>query len=469
MKKRLALFALILSALAAQAMANIYLPSVFQDHMVLQRNAAVTVWGFAHAGEEIQVTPAWSGETVTLKTPPDGHWSLTLQTPDAGGPYTIEFQGYNHLTLNDVLIGEVWLCSGQSNMEMSVNWGQHGPKVDNGEAEKANADYPEIRIFQVPHFTAKTPQNNVIADWKLCTPDSMADSSAVAYFFARELYRELGVPVGLIEAAWGGTPIEIWAPAERINNDPALALEAAKITPVEWGPVTPGAAYNAMIYPVIPYKVRGALWYQGEANVENADSYDILLKALVDGWRAAWDDDFPFYYVQIAPWTYGGFQGARVRDAQRRALSLIDHSGMVVISDIGDINDIHPGNKLDVGKRLAAWALADTYHVSGAVPSGPLFREMNVEKNRIRISFDYAEGLTSTDGAPLGFFEIAGKDRCFYPATAVVENDTVLVSAPEVKHPVAVRFAYANTAVPNLTNATGLPASCFRTDDWPVE
>jgi len=468
LNKKLVCFSLALFAFAANALANVYLPSVFQDHMVLQRNTAVTIWGFAHAGEDVTVTPSWSSEAVKVKTPANGHWSIVLKTPDAGGPYTIEFQGYNYIALKDVLIGEVWVCSGQSNMDMSVNWGNFGPHVLNGKEEKNNANYPGIRIFRIPHFSAEAPQLNVPAEWKLCTPDVMANSSAVAYFFAREIHKKLGVPVGIVQAAWGGTPIEIWTPAEKIRNDPYLNKESAKITPIEWGPVEPGVSFNAMIKPVIPYTIRGALWYQGEANVENAEAYDRMLKAMSDGWRDAWGYDFPFYYVQIAPWKYGAKQGAQIRDAQRRALSQIDNSGMVVISDIGNIENIHPANKQDVGKRLAAWALNKTYGVSDAMVSGPIYKGIKREGKKIRIFFDYAQGLRTMDGKAVDWFEIAGKDKHFHTATAEIDGDTIVVSSPDVKKPIAVRFAFENIAQPNLTNESGLPASCFRTDDWDI-
>lgn len=462
-------FSLALFAFAANALANVYLPSVFQDHMVLQRNAAVTIWGFANATEEIQITPSWSNETIKLKTPSSGQWSVTVNTPDAGGPYTIDFQGYNHVRLEDVLIGEVWFCSGQSNMDMCVNWGNGGPEVLNGEEEKANANYPEIRFFRVAHFSSEMPQLHVPAEWWVCSPEAMANTSAVGYFFARELYQKLGIPVGIVQAAWGGTPIEIWTPAEKIKNDPYLSKEAAKISPIEWGPTKPGVSFNAMIKPVIPYKIRGALWYQGEANVENAEAYDSMLKVMIDGWRESWGYDFPFYYVQIAPWKYGAKQGAQIRDAQRRALSTIDNSGMVVISDIGNIDNIHPANKQDVGKRLAGWALNKTYKVSDDMVSGPIYKGMKKEGKKIRIFFDYAKGLKTMDGSPVDWFEIAGKDKHFHSATAKIDGDTIVVSSPDVKKPVAVRFAYENIAMPNLTNESGLPASCFRTDDWPVK
>jgi sialate O-acetylesterase len=293
----------------------------------------------------------------------------------------------------------------------------------------------------------------------------MPEFSAVGYFFGRELHQTLGIPVGLINSSWGGTPAEVWVNPRALTEDKVLAGAAARLKEVPWGPVQAGKAYHAMIAPLIPFRIAGALWYQGESNVGDADTYAQLLPALIRNWRSEWSNDFPFYYVQIAPFKgYGEDSGVRLRDAQRRAMAE-PKTGMVVVSDIGNVDDIHPRNKIDVGKRLANWALAQTYGKQGITFSGPLFRNMKVEGNKVRVSFDHAEQGLVAKGKALTHFEVAGPDGNFVPATARIDGSTVVVQAKGVKSPAAVRFAWSNTAEPNLFNKAGLPASSFRSDN----
>ncbi len=443
--------------LPACSLANISLPALFGDHMVLQQKAEVTIWGWGKPLEEVAVVTSWDQHTVKTVTSNQAQWQVKVQTPSAGGPYSITIKGHNTVELKDVLIGEVWLCSGQSNMEWSARSG-----IDGADEAVKTAWYPNIRFFSVSHRTADGPQVDLGGEWQVCTPETMQSFSAVAYFFARRLNQELDVPVGLINSSWGGTPIEVWMNPPVIAADPVLAQSAAKQKPVQWGPEKPGRAYHAMIAPVIPYRIAGALWYQGESNTVNGETYAEMLEGLVQSWRKAWGYEFPFYYVQIAPYEYGEpGAGAVVRDEQRRAMR-IPNTGMVVVSDIGNIKDIHPRNKLDVGVRLANWALVKTYNKPVAPVSGPLFREMKIEGRKARLFFDYAENGLFCKGEKLTHFELAEADGKFVPAEAVIAGNTLIVRADGVKNPKAVRFAWSNTAEPNLFNKEGLPASCFK-------
>lgn len=438
--------------------ANISLPEIFSDNMVLQQKSDVIIWGWAKPGETIVIKADWMDKDITLKAGVQGTWKTTINTPSAGGPYNIHLKGQNELILKNVLIGEVWLCSGQSNMEMSAMWG-----IDNGDEEIKNADYPGIRLFTVNTSTSLYPQEHLSGKWSVCTPEEMKTFSAIGYFFARKLNKDLGVPVGIINSSWGGTPAESWMPEDATQKDNFLREAAAKQKVVPWGPVEPARIFNAMINPLIPFHIAGVLWYQGEANTINAYAYKEMLSALIMSWRGKWDYEFPFYYAQIAPYKYGNpFEGAVVRDAQRRALD-VPNTGMVVLSDIGDTTNIHPKNKQDVALRLANLALNRYYKTVKLDDSGPLFKEMTIDKNKAIITFDHSEGLHSKD-KNLTYFEIAGDDKIFYTAEAKIKDGKVIVQSKKVKVPVAVRFAWSNTATPNLFNGANLPASCFITE-----
>lgn len=446
----------ILLFLVTQTLQAVSLPSIFSDNMVLQQREVVTIWGWGKPFEKISVSGSWNDQVVETETGNHATWKLQLTTPEAGGPYTLTIRGHNEIVLENVLIGEVWLCSGQSNMEWSARLG-----IDNAELEVSKANYPEIRFFTVEHRTAKNPQIELNGSWKVCTPETMIDFSALAYFYARRLQAELKVPIGLINTSWGGTPAEVWMPEEAITGDSLLA-EAAKLMPeMTWSPREPGRVYNAMVAPITRFPIAGVIWYQGETNTANPGTYKEMLQALIKSWRAQWGYEFPFYYAQIAPYKYGTpLTGAMVRDAQRRALET-PKTGMVVTSDIGNIDDIHPRNKQDAGLRLANVALKNYYQVIDQVVDGPLYRMHKVKGKTLRVYFDYAEGLHSKGPEPT-LFEIAGTDGVYHPAKAVIDGETVLLTAPEVPEPVAVRFAWSNTAEPNLFNGAGLPASCFQ-------
>ncbi len=443
--------------------AAIRLPSVIGDHMVLQQNSTVKLWGWSSPGEAITITPSWDGHGYETTADHGARWELELSTPAAGGPYSIAFSASNEIVLNDILVGEVWLCSGQSNMEWSAN---HG--FDNDEAEKQTANHAKIRFFQIEKTTSKHPQDDCIGTWQVCTPESFASFSAVAYFFGRELHQQLDVPVGLIQAAWGGTAAEVWTPAEIIQGDPEFNQWEHSLSNSAYWPREPGVAYNAMIHPITSFKMAGAIWYQGESNTGNAEVYKRLFPTMIESWRELWGFPMPFYYVQIAPYNYGTpLIGAHLREAQLHAMKT-PRTGMVVVSDIGNNYDIHPRNKLDVGKRLSKWALAKTYGRPDIQYSGPIYKSHNVVDDKMRIQFEYAVDGLLAEG-PLVNFELAGEDRLFLPASAEIEGAEVVVASEYVLDPIACRYGFKNKVEPRLKNQHGLPASTFRTDKWPIQ
>jgi len=446
------------------------LPAFFSDHMVLQRETKVPLWGTAAPGERLEISPEWRhAPPLVVSADAEGRWRVELETPASIGPWMIRIVSPGGtLVLNDVAVGEVWLASGQSNMEWTL-----GPGVGNGvegweEAVNASHD-PWLRFFGVENAVARAPERDVRGRWVPSEPASAPAFSATAYFFAHALRRELDVPVGVITADWGGTPAEAWTSLDGLENFPEFfeALAGLDYQSNSVGPNTPSALWNGMIAPLVPFGIRGAIWYQGEANCGRADQYRTLFPALIQDWRRAFGrGDFPFYFVQIAPFAYDGDTGqaARLRDAQSLALA-VPSTGMAVTMDIGNPADIHPLKKREVGERLALWALAKSYGKK-VESSGPLYRAMAVVGSSIRIEFEHAQGLTSHD-EPVRHATIAGADRVFHPAEARIEGEVLVVSSPDVKEPVAVRFGWGAADMTNLWNAAGLPASSFRTDDWP--
>ncbi len=451
------IFKFVFILISGTMMANVSLPNIFGDNMVLQRNSEVKIWGWANPKEEIKLVSSWNNQEYKVTANNQAQWELKINTPEAGGPFTISIKGYNEVILKNILIGEVWVCSGQSNMEMSVSWG-----IDNGEEEAKKATNPNIRFFTIPKLTATTPQNNLLGNWTESTPETMKNFSAVGYFFAKRLQEDLkNVPIGLISSNWGGTPAEIWMPEEVVQNDAVLLENAKKLNEQEYGPRQPGRAYNAMIYPIVGFKIAGTLWYQGESNV-GSEVYDKTLSALITSWRKVWQDEFPFYFVQIAPYKTGSnnFSNVTVRNSQRKILKQVNNTGMVVISDVSDTIDIHPKDKKSVGIRLANLALANTYKTNSNLVNGPLFKDVKIEKNKAIVSFDYADGLYFKNKKS-SQFEVAGADGTFYPAEASIKNNQVIVTSKKVQNPANVRFAWGNTIQSDLFNKANLPASCF--------
>lgn len=498
------------------ARADISLPHVFGSHMVLQRDQPIIIWGWAGAGETVTVQLGSASKSTQANA--RGEWKVALPAMSAGGPYTLTVTGSSTISYDDVMIGEVWLCSGQSNMEFGMGM------LNNPAQEIALANHPGIRLLLVEHNWQPQPTNDIVGAWKVCTPQSVAERgwngfSAVAYFFGRELNEKLNVPVGLIESDWGGTRIESWTPPEGFAAVPALKEEYQKVETgdphsrlhqqllgqtldqyEEWLKAAQGAMaaetavppvpnypnelkgpqdvqqatalYNGMIYPLAPFAMRGAIWYQGEANESEGMKYFERMKALIGGWREVWDEGkFPFYFVQIAPFNYRDNPQnlARLWEAQTVAANKIPNTGMAVVNDIGNLTDIHPKDKQDVGHRLALMALARTYGESDLVDSGLTFKSMHIKDNTIRVEFtNVGGGLASRDGQPLDDFEIIDADNGgFVKADAQIDGASVVLSAPGVAHPVAMRFAWSGLDSPNLMNREGLPAGAFRAGTLP--
>lgn len=639
--KKLFVFTLISFVFISNASAQLKLPAFFSDSMVLQQNTGAPVWGWAKAGEKVEVSGSWSGKTVQATADNSGKWMVKLPTPKAGGPYDVTIKANETKTLHSVLIGEVWICSGQSNMEMPVQ-GWSGAPINNSDAEIAEADYPAIRFFTVEKKIAFAPQQNVKGEWSSCSPASAATFSATAYFFGRELYKHLHIPIGLIHTSWGGTVAEAWtseASLRTMNNfnkgidvvnqlatdmkermlkdslntvawqkalaskDNSYAADATDTSwhtmalpttweskgldidgivwfkrtvdvPVAWqgkivklnlGPIDdndvtflngsvvdstlqdgmwmkernytvpanlikpgkntlavkvidnaggggiygkpgqlklyaegendtinlsgdwlykvaavkppvatnsnpnqPTVLYNGMLAPLVPFAIKGAIWYQGEANVGRAKQYSKLFPLMITDWRNLFKaPDFPFYFVQIAPYNYGGdsTQAAALRDAQRRTLTALPNTGMAVTMDIGEADNIHPANKQDVGKRLSLWALNKTYGDKNIIFSGPLYKGFEVKGNKVIVSFTNTDGGLTSNNKPLKDFELQDADGTWKPATASIEGDKIIVSSDAVAKPAGVRYAYYSYAEGTLFNGKGLPASSFTSED----
>lgn len=492
------LFLLLLSSLFSQA--QLRLPAIISDGMVLQQNAKVALWGWAAPGEQITITNNWNRRAVTLTTDASGKWLTYITTTKAGGPYQLTFKASNTIDVNNILMGEVWLASGQSNMEFFIGKTSSASytSVINHDDVMKDAEHPDIRTIDVPNKVADTPVHDFKASWKLCTAKTVDSFSAVAYFFAREINKATGFPVGIVNATWGGTPAESWTKREVLQSDADLneillryqkavdvfpqENEKYKAAATKWkedtsktkgaaprGPMGPAhnqspyKLYNGMIVPIEPYTLRGVIWYQGESNADRAWQYRKLFPAMIKNWRDDWGNDkLPFYFVQISP--HRG-QNPEIRDAQLYVYRNVPNTGMAVTTDNGDSLDIHPRNKELVGKRLSLWALQNEYGKKDLIVSGPLYKSMKTEGNKIRIGFDYDKGLSAKDGE-LKEFTIAGDDQNFIPANAKIEGNTVVVWSDAVKAPKAVRFAWKNVPHPNLYNGAGLPASPFRTDEW---
>ena len=628
--------------------ASLKLPAILGDHMVLQQNSFAKIWGWTDPGGKVQVTTGWNGKNYSTWADAQGNWQVKVVTGKAGGPYSVTVEGDITIVLEDILLGEVWICSGQSNMEWPLS------RAETAEAEIPLSDFPDIRLFTVKKHIAPRPLEDVSGAWEACTPETSPGFSAVGYFFGKKLHKELGVPVGMVHTSWGGTPSESWTSREMLqtfgdfdqqlddlynSNDEEMEQAAKEIgrieaeiesrgnfdnldnigfregwmkisyddrewktmkCPAEWssleeigmlegvvwmrtrisvpaawqgkalvldlGPVdemdvtwinevevgsskvvanwnknrsyevpasavtseelllsirivntnaqggmfgvpeqlmiypegdqnaepvmlagdwkyriaykfpkvaqlnnsqTPSVLYNGMLYPLRNLAIRGAIWYQGESNQDRAIQYRTIFPGMIEDWRSTWKQgDFPFYFVQLAPYRYATeHTSAELREAQFLTLSKLRSTGMAVTLDIGNPDDIHPTNKRDVGSRLALWALANDYGLD-VVYSGPLYRKQSVDGASIRIHFDHVGSGLVAKGGDLSHFEIAGEDQQYHPAKAVIDGETVVVSSKDVAAPVAVRFAWSNTAEPNLFNKEGLPAGSFCTDPW---
>lgn len=446
-------------------LAQLRLPAIISSGMVLQQNDSVALWGWANPGEKLFVTTGWDNKTDSTIITNGAAWKLKVKTPAAGGPYTITIKNRTVITLNNVMIGEVWICSGQSNMQYSYNSG-----VKDIAAEFDSCYNNNLRFFHIPKATSAWPQEDVKAQWSICDSNTLKNFSAVAYFFGKKLQHKLHTPIGLINASWGGTPAETWAPQEIINNDPQLKEAAAQLKPSPSWSAYPGFTYNAMIAPLTSFSIAGAIWYQGETNVLANNTYNKLLTAMIDAWRQVWKKDFPFYYVQIAPFKYNNNNvGALLQEAQTKSMN---HAGvgMVVINDLIDsVTNIHPSYKHEVGYRLANWALAQTYHQPGIVYKSPMFKSAEKKNDKLILSFDNVNTELLAKNKTITGFYISGEKEEWYPAEVKIAKDKIIVGNKNVKDPAFVRYGFGNTIIGNLFSAEGLPLCPFRTDNWMVD
>ncbi|MBC8870368.1 MAG: sialate O-acetylesterase [Planctomycetes bacterium] len=505
-----------LVALASTTSADVRLPAIVDDNMILQQEMGAPIWGWADPGEMVTVAGSW-GRRVSVTADDKGKWKVCLNTPSHGGPYTLTIKGKNEISIDNVLIGEVWLCAGQSNMGWRLQFTFEGAE------DSAAANYPDFRIFRSERCHSHVPQEDCIAEWTPCTPETAATCSAVSFYFARKLHQELGIPIGIVLQPYAGTPIEGWMPkeiqmddprtravveemdADSAAYDPAVAkeqLERARQrwkqglrrgepklrTPSNMGHQYPGNIFNGMIYPVRPYGIRGAIWYQGERNakhVAQAANYVNQLPLLIDYYRSSWHKlsegnvakDFPFYFVQLPSWMAPQAEPVEAdaawavsREMMRMVARSVPNTGVAVSIDTGDEILLHPLDKKPIGLRLAYLALKKTYG-RDFVEYGPFYKSHHVRGNKIVLKFDsVGSGLAAGKDGPLDSFATAGKDRAFVWADAVIEDDSVVVSAKDIAAPVAVRYAWAmNPSHRNLLyNKEGIPASPFRTDDWPL-
>jgi sialate O-acetylesterase len=488
----------------AAAQAAVKPSALFTDHLVLQRDCDVPVWGAADPGEAVKVT--FNGQTRSTTAGADGKWMVHLSKLKAGGPFEMQIDGKNSIVIHDVLVGEVWLATGQSNMVFTVSKkAQFFAGMLDEDKEIAAANYPEIRMYTEKIVKAYAPQDQALGDWKVCSPDTVGAFSAIGYLFARDLQQQLHVPVGIVTVAFGASTAESWLPREAFAADPqlkpildrfdareawfrghphAMAADAppgpqtlnARTAAPRTGPMfdpaddqhEPTVMFNGMLHPVVPYAVRGAIWYQGESIVDGrhgVELYPNVMETLVAGWRKLWGEgDFPFYAVQL-PALKNVSNNPMVREQQAKILS-VPNTGLAVTIDVGDPDNVHPKDKEPVGQRLALIALAKTYGHKEEY-SGPVYTSMKVEGSAIRLRFKHADGGLVAKGGPLQWFQIAGADQRFVDAQAVIDGDTIVVKSAQVPAPVAVRYAWDNYPFGcNLYNSAGLPASPFRTDNW---
>ncbi|MBX7211383.1 MAG: sialate O-acetylesterase [Verrucomicrobiaceae bacterium] len=520
MKRRVSALTLFLS-IGALAHADVKLPSIFTDHLVLQRGETVPVWGTAKPGEEVKVN--FAGQSKTTKADKRGRWKVALDAmKENAKPADLVIAGKNSVTIKDVLVGEVWICSGQSNMQWTV------ASSNNAEQEIKSAKFPAIRMFNIERETATSPQDDCKGVWLEANPQNVGNFSAAGYFFGRKLHEDLKVPVGLINTSWGGTRVEAWTSMEALKQRPSAKAMLADWTksektwdekkekavyekqaadykamrakfdaennklppdkrkPAPRGPQPPvepaksqhhpAAIYNRMIASIIPYAVKGAIWYQGESNQKRAMQYQELLPTMINDWRTRWGKEFSFYIVQLAefgngrpPTTEPGVADpwVELQEAQLLTALTLSKCGLAVANDIGEEKDIHPKNKQEVGRRLALWALAKDYGRTGTLYSGPIYKSAKIDGDNVRVNFDQAAGLKTRDGKAPATFQIAGSDQKWQWAKAKIDGEAVVVWNDAVKKPVGVRYAWTSWSKDdNLVNKDGLPASCFRTDDF---
>ena len=451
------------------ANAEVKLPKIFSDNMVLQQQTVCNLWGTAAANKTVKVTTSWDKQTYKVQAAEDGSWKVQVRTPQAGGPYDISFNDGKETVLKNVLIGEVWICSGQSNMEMQMKGFKQQP-VEGTTEELLNCKDSQLRLFTVKRHVSLTPEWDVIGQWNEANSASVRDFSATAYYFGKALRQALGVPVGLICTSWGGSACEAWMAPEWLKAFPKVKQTITEEDMKKLQQRCPTALYYGQLKPLIGYTMRGAIWYQGEDNIPRYDFYAPLMKAMVEGWRKDWKQgDFPFYYCQIAPYDYSliNWEGSQyLREQQQKAESMISNARMAVLMDAGLEYGIHPRKKRQAGERLALLALSNTYEMKG-LPDFAVYKEVTFQNDTAVVAFDRSkEWVYFEHGTTSKNFEVAGADKVFHPATKVwVSRNRVYVVCDKIKKPVAVRYAFKDWVDGDLMH-DGLPVSSFRTDNW---
>lgn len=465
----------LLLVITSYSEAKVKLPSLFSDNMILQQNTNAQIWGWSDKEKIITLIPSWNKESYTTKTNEDGVWRLQIPTPQAGGPYEISISDEQEIILKNVLIGEVWLCAGQSNMEMPMKGFMGQPVLDSNE-DILRSTNDNIRFISVSRSCKAVPQDDFEGQWLKAEPKTVSNFSATAYYFGRLLNEILDVPIGLLDVSYSGSCVEAW-----MSKETSGPFEGAEIP----GPTdsidifnrTPTALFNGMLHPLIGFSIKGAIWYQGETNYINPDEYLERFPAMVREWRSLWHiGDFPFFYTQVAPFDYSGlktqeeslekYNSAYLRESQLKALDKIPNSGMAVLLDAGVEDNIHPGNKIIVGSRLAYLALAKTYGIEGIGYASPTPKAIEIVGSIVIVSFNNVPNGITSYNKEVTLFEIAGEDRKFYPAQVLLRQKSVIISAPEVAKPVAVRYAFKDYVKGELFSTEGLPLPSFRTDDW---
>lgn len=475
MKTKYSVLTLFLVLITTGLDAKVRMPALFSDHMVLQQNSEVPVWGWADKGKKITVVTSWDKKTYTAQVNSDGSWKVRILSPSAGGPYEMTISDGEEFKIKDIMIGEVWLCAGQSNMEMPMK-GFRGQPVEGSNVDIVTSSNYWIRFISVPRNLKTVPQKDFNGNWEIAAPGSVSEFSATAYYFGSLLQKVLKVPVGLVEVSYGGSCVEAWISRE--NTASFNGKEVPGIADsVRIDNRTPSTLFYGMLSPVIGFPVKGVIWYQGETNYINAEYYTDRFSTMVREWRTLWGQgNFPFYYVQIAPFDYSVFHNkeeylekynsAYLREAQLKALDVIPESGMAVTIDVGEKNNIHPGKKRVVGERLCFLALGKTYNVKGIGYDTPMVKGVETDGSSLVISFDNIPNGITSYGKVVDCFEIAGEDEKFYPANVDVRSKSVVLSSPDIENPVAARYAFRDFVTGQLFGVEGIPVPSFRTDNW---
>lgn len=468
MKRLFLISAAAVAVMAAQA--KVTLPKIFSDGMVMQQQTKANLWGDAKANATVKITTSWNKKTITTKADNDGKWKTSVETPAAGGPYSITLNDGEKTELSNILMGELWICSGQSNMEMPMKGFKNQP-VDNAVEDILHSGDQQMRLFTVKRVSKYAPADDVIGDWKEASPEAVRNFSATAYYFGRELRRMLGVPVGLIVTSWGGSSCEAWMNRDWLKAFPQIELPTSQET-IKSKNRTATVLYNGMLKPLIGVAMRGVIWYQGEENVSRSSYYADLFSRMIKGWRDEWQEgEFPFYYCQIAPYDYSlikweQYNSAFLREQQAKAEKMNKNVGMAVLMDAGLEYGIHPRKKQLAGMRLALLALSNTYGMKGITAESARYKDVEFKGDTAVITFERADmWIYGKNGLKSDLVEVAGEDHVFHPAKAWIERSKLFVKSDDVKKPVAVRYAFKDWADGDLF-CDGLPVSSFRTDNW---